>query len=416
MPKRGFAGKNGRLRLRDIAERAGVSVNTVSDILNGGNAGSYRESTRGRVERLAREMGYRPHRAAQIVRTGKSGMLGLITRTGLLHSMHAFSYHAAAAAGLHGYQMLMHDMVLLEDDFHAACTHMLDLGVEGVLLATWASGSGLDDMELFRREGIPLVMVGAPFLDGVPLVYADVRQGMRDLTRHLLGIGYRRLTLVQRARTPARSRNFRSDQRRLGFGDAIRHAGGRLCLGGDAGRSARSRAGADSARAASVTGEVLCVALESENLFAPNAPGRQAMQELLARPELPRAVLCSNDDWALGAMGACAAAGVRVPEDIAVTGFDNAAFGAVVHPALTTVAQPTREMAQAAVDLLLRRIGGARPAEDEMALRLPCKLVVRQSCGAAAVPLTRGMACATGPVDGAAQQSDQVLNKEDRRL
>lgn len=367
-----------RVNLKDVAGKAGVSVNTASDILNGGDC-RYRPETRRRVAEIARRLGYRPHRQAQAIRTGRSGLLGLLVRTGLLQPEIERSHYAAEAVRRHGYQMLVHDMILLEDDFHAGCQRMLDAHVEGLIVGAWASDFGREESGLLRAAGIPLVMLGAPYHPDAPLVYCDMRQALREVAEHLLKLGHRQLILMTPAGYNLRLRNWRRQQRCQGFIDAIRGAGGRVFetqgLPG-----ARRRPGRPAG--AAITGEIFRQPTPPV-LFDPYQPGRLAMRALLARPHPPRAVLCANDDWALGALGVCAAAGLRVPEEIAITGFDNASFGAALYPPLTTVAQPSEGLARAAVDLLVRQIRGESLTAEESKVKLPCRLVVRRSCGAA---------------------------------
>lgn len=114
---------------------------------------------------------------------------------------------------------------------------------------------------------------------------------------------------------------------------------------------------------------------------SPCAQGEEALRIVLAWPRRPDAVLCSNDDWALGALAVCGERGIRVPDDLAVTGFDGTLQGVYYNPRLTTVAQPIHEMAGKAVELLLRQIRGEHMPKKELKLVLPCNLVVRASCG-----------------------------------
>jgi LacI family transcriptional regulator len=111
------------------------------------------------------------------------------------------------------------------------------------------------------------------------------------------------------------------------------------------------------------------------------APGQAAIRSLIESGERPEALLCSNDDMAIGAIAACVAAGLRVPEDIAITGFDNTTAGRYACPPLTTVAQPTEAVAKKAVELLLKQTRGETISASEELVKLPCQLVVRQSCG-----------------------------------
>jgi DNA-binding LacI/PurR family transcriptional regulator len=116
----------------------------------------------------------------------------------------------------------------------------------------------------------------------------------------------------------------------------------------------------------------------------PHEAGRRLASQLLAAPgPRPEVLVCQNDDWAHGALAACAAAGLRVPEEIAVTGFDGSPLSAGGLAPLTTVVQPCREMAIRAVELLLGRIRGKARGGVPREIKLPCQVLVRQSCGAA---------------------------------
>jgi LacI family transcriptional regulator len=109
------------------------------------------------------------------------------------------------------------------------------------------------------------------------------------------------------------------------------------------------------------------------------AGGRAAVAQLLRQPRMPRALVCANDQTAIGVMAALTRAGLRVPEDVAVTGFDGLYIGRHLHPALTTVAQPMRELGETAVRLLQQRI--TKQATAGADIELPVSLELRESCG-----------------------------------
>lgn len=109
--------------------------------------------------------------------------------------------------------------------------------------------------------------------------------------------------------------------------------------------------------------------------------GRQGMAELMERGDPPDAVLCHNDQVASGALAYCREAGLRVPEDVAVTGFGNEEIGTVLSPALTTFSLPFERLALAAVERLLSQIEAGKPATSRQPLLHACELVVRESCG-----------------------------------
>ncbi len=112
------------------------------------------------------------------------------------------------------------------------------------------------------------------------------------------------------------------------------------------------------------------------------ASGKAEMQRLLQRLNRPEAVVCTNDSWALGALSASSEAGLRVPQDIAIVGIDNDPVCEFTCPPLTTSAQPTEAIAKKAVEILFKQMRGEKLSESEWLIRLPCQLVVRQSCGA----------------------------------
>jgi DNA-binding LacI/PurR family transcriptional regulator len=124
--------------------------------------------------------------------------------------------------------------------------------------------------------------------------------------------------------------------------------------------------------------------------FDPYQPGCTAFQALLDLGTLPDIVLFTNDDWALGALSLCRKNGIRVPEDLAITGFDNTAAGRISSVPLTTVQQPCKAVAEAAVAILLRLIKGETLSPEEQCVRIACTLIIRESCRAIPVAEDRG--------------------------
>ncbi|MBI4024306.1 MAG: LacI family DNA-binding transcriptional regulator [Verrucomicrobia bacterium] len=348
----------------EIARRLSLSQSTVAGALAGNPR--FNVETRKRVVAEASRLGYRPHRYARILRKGRSGFIGMIQCAGYMQLIWKRAQCAAHEVHRHGYQLLTSDAFWFADRDKTACEVMLDAGVEGVVLV-----SPTYPFDLIRRAGVPVVCFSGTPLPGVPQVRADTRQGMYDLTRHLLGLGYRRLALLTQWPMGKRSAPhcYYVTERIAGF------------------RQAAVEAGLSEPDAAVVFEEYY------EEHVGPYQTGKISMSKLLAESDhrhggtgRPEAVLCSNDEWAAGALAACAEAGVRVPEDIAVTGFDNtlaSGYGAVP---LTTVEQPVEEMARCAVEILMKRIRGdptVAGSESEMIVKMPGKVIVRHSCGAA---------------------------------
>lgn len=361
--------------LKDIARKAALSVYTVSDILNCGDQ-RYRESTRRRVRQIAERAGYRPHRQAQMTRTGRSRTIGFIVHASLLQTAYERAYHVSRYIRSAGYQVMIHDTLLAEGSGAAAVSAMVENRVEGVILASYTEDFGRDEIEALRRARIPLVTLRTAHYPGIPLVTCDCRQGVRDLTRHMLERGYRHLAFFTPGYDP---RNWLSSERVNGFGDAIRAAGGKI-VETDLSEEDAGAAREKPKRGRPLTGEVMVYPVTASSLN-PFTVGQQAMRRLLQRPSRPRAVLCQNDDWAVGAAAACAEAGVRIPQDLAITGFDNTFVGATLVPRLTTVAQPIETMAQKTVELLFKLIHGTKIPPREELVQIPCELLIRESCG-----------------------------------
>ncbi len=190
--------------------------------------------------------------------------------------------------------------------------------------------------------------------DGPDFVGADNRSGSREITTHLIQVhGYTDLAFLA---GPPDSPD--SGERFEGFCDALRQAGLPVPV--------------EPAAASGFT----------------EAGGRQAVAALLADGRAPRAIVCGNDEMAIGALIALRAGRLRVPADVAVSGFDDIAAAHHVRPALTTVRQPMREMGERAVRMLLARI--ADPGAPRQALVLPTRAVIRRSCGCHPRPTSTG--------------------------
>jgi len=352
----------GQITQAEIARKVGLSQQAVGFAL-----GNYRNSrskvsleTRQRILKAATELGYRPHRYAQVMRKGKSGVIGMIQFGGTLQVAHQRGIYAAKAVHEAGYHLLATDLLWYRDGLRTACEAILDAHAEGVILCDPLTTTADSELQRVRQTGMPFVSLSGVQLPGVPQVRSDVRQGMRDLTNHLLGLGCRRLALLIGA-SPLDKDEFTAWptlDRVAGFRDATKAAG-----------------------LSEADGEIVPHENPHDFLF-PFEVGKHAMQALLQRGNLPEVAICSNDDWAIGALAACAEAGVKVPEDIGITGFDDTVMGQFSMVPLTTVAQEPELMGRNAVELLTRIIRGDRALSETQVAKTPCRLVVRKSCGA----------------------------------
>jgi LacI family transcriptional regulator len=336
-----------RSTIYEVAKRSGVSTATVSRIMANGKG--FSAVTRERVLATAAELGWVPSGSARGLALRRARIVGLLfpglgepSDLGEESSLYVDQVirgaeRAATAAG---------DAVLIAAT-HGASGRELAFSVAGKTdgLVVMARSLSEDDIASLSRS-VPIVVLASHYARGErDFICADNRGGCRAVTSHIIGV-HRRTDLAFLA-GPADSPD--SAERFTGFCEALRQA----------------------------------------DLPVPDSPaatggfteagGRNAITALLAEGRRPRAIVCGNDEMAIGALTALRAARLRVPADVAVTGFDDIVVARHVRPALTTVRQPMRELGEQAVRTLLARI--ADPAASQQSIELPTEVVIRRSCG-----------------------------------
>jgi LacI family transcriptional regulator len=372
-------GTSSACTLYDVAREAGVSTATVSRVVHGQQRVS--PATRERVLAVIDALGYVPDSAAQSMALRRKEVIGLVAieprspETEIEHEGLLFIEEVLRGVET---SLTRIDWSVLISIRRATDTtdafrwlQKISAKVDGLLIV-----EGIDSGHHLARLATrtPIVLVsGSPDEPYADVVGADNRAGSTALLRHLIEEhGTTRLFYVS---GPPEAPDAR--ERRSAFDEALAmHPGVRL-------------AGFFEGRFATISGQL-------------------AVREILTRPrrELPDAIVCANDQMAIGAMLELRAAGIRVPADVAVVGFDNISLGALFSPSLTTVDQPTRLLGERACALLLERI--AEPARPRRVERLPTRLVVRESCGCPGAPtsvpgrsnllLSRTAACSTRSV------------------
>jgi LacI family transcriptional regulator len=346
------------LTIYDVASQAGVSIASVSRVLNG--QGSPRASTRDRVMRAVAELGFVPDGAARALSNGLKEVVGVVFRRGdetrfqdedeSLLFIDVINRGIDVAAQRRGFDVLISSV-----GFASENTDTRIAAVAGKADGLILHDRMLPPSSITRLSAIvPVVTLAGSPSRGAMNVRCDNEAGMRALVRHLaLDHGYRSLAYVAgRSDSPdnrARARVFEAEA--TGAGVEIES--------GPEWQGDYSAAGG---------ANVITSLLES---------GRK----------LPRAIVCANDQTALGVMHALARSGVNVPEQVAVTGFDDVPVARHLHPPLTTVRQPMLELGATAFDVLYSRISTGK-GEPEVVL--PVQLIVRESCG-----------CTRKPQDGA---------------
>jgi DNA-binding LacI/PurR family transcriptional regulator len=338
-----------RHRLKDVAERAGVSVKTVSNVVNG--YVHVRPDTRARVMEAIAALDYRPNISARNLRGGRTGIIALAVPDFDIPYFAELAKYVVNAAARHGWTVLIDQTNGDPEQERLVASGIRDHMIDGLIFSPLTlAGADLDA----GAKATPMVLLGERVAHGpADHVAIDNVAAARDVTAHLVGLGRRRIAAIGAQHT-AEAATARL--RLAGYGEALRTAG-----------------------------------LEhDEALIAPalawhRADGAEAMSALLAAGARPDAVVCFNDTLALGAMRALHDAGLRVPDDVAVAGFDDIEDGRFSVPTLTTVAPDKADLARIAVDLLAARLTAAEgmpPSEQTV----PHRLIPRESTAAALKP------------------------------
>jgi DNA-binding LacI/PurR family transcriptional regulator len=311
---------------RDVAQRAGVSQSTVSLVLSGKATGRVGRQTIELVHRAARELGYRPNVAARTLRTGRARALGLVVPDVTNPFFGLLLRGAQRAAGAKGYTVVLVDAANDPEARRSSVSALQSAAVDGYLTFE------LDPTTLIPGWSEPTVAIEA-WEGDVPRVRLDVEHGVEAAARHLQELGH---TRIGRLRSKHEVATFAARGRAL-----------RELLGEDIPTAAAEHDVEDARRAAT---------------------------ELLR--EDVTAILCDDDLIAAGVYLAARDAGIRVPDDVSVIGFDDLDIARVVDPPMTTVAVDAGAFGATAVERLLTEMaGGDGPAE----LVVPTRLVVRGS-------------------------------------
>ncbi|WP_019359076.1 LacI family DNA-binding transcriptional regulator [Streptomyces sp. AA1529] len=325
--------------IKEVARAAGVSVGTVSNVIN--RPAMVAEETRQRVQSAIERLGYVRSEAARHLRAGRSRIIALLVldmANPFFVDVAAGAERAARAAGL-GVMLCNSAQSPAEEAEYLAL--FAEQRVRGVLITP--TGTTGENLTAFQRHGIPYVSVDrvAPSTEGCSVSVDDVR-GAGLAVRHLLESGHRDLAHVSGPMqlTQCRDRHTGATRALRGSGARLRH-------------------------------------IEGSRMDV--ATGRDAGARLLGMSPRPTAVFCANDLMALGVLQALYAAGVSVPEEIALVGYDDIEFAAAAAVPLTSVRQPAYRMGRAAADLLIEETGEAAAGHTHQRIVLRPELVVRAS-------------------------------------
>ncbi|HQS95866.1 MAG: LacI family transcriptional regulator [Novosphingobium sp. 17-62-19] len=335
--------QSGRPTVNDVARLADCSPMTVSRVINGGTG--VRDETRIAVEAAIKQLNYAPNRAARSL-AGASQL-----RFALLYSNPSAAYLSELLIGCMDAASRLDAHLVVERcdperDQAKMIAKLAETMIDGFLLPPPLC----DDTALLarlRRSGTHAMLIGpgqAQAQHGVVMI--DDYQAAYDMTRHILDLGHRRIGFI--IGNPQQSA---SALRLAGFRDAMSE--------GDV---------------------AVDDALVQQGQFTYRS-GLDAAMRMLALPERPTAIFASNDDMAAGCVAAAHRNDLEVPRDLTVCGFDDTALASTIWPELTTIRQPIRQMAEAALDLLVQDIRAARNGDSRVArhVTLDYELVRRES-------------------------------------
>jgi len=335
--------------LHDVASAAGVSIKTVSNVVRG--QGNFSESTRIRVEAAVERLGYRPNLAARGLRSGRLGVIGLVVPD-IRNPYFAELADAVMRASAE------HDLLVVIEQSDGDRDTELELlrgrgtrMVDGILFSVFGLSSGAEG--LAESVTKPVVVLGEP-VPGWPTDFVSMhhREGVRAATAQLIQEGRRRIAVLG----ARRDEQVGSARLRLaGYSDAL----------GDAGM----------AIAAELVVDI--------DLWT-RAQGAAAVRGLLDAGVDFDAVVAFNDALALGAIRALEDQGLKIPDDVAVVGFDDIEEARYSAPSLSTVRPAVQDLAQTAVRFLLERIESDADVEPPRGHRAACTLELRESTGPAA--------------------------------
>lgn len=339
--------------ITDVAQLAGVSPSTVSNLLNG-RSQRMRPSTKTRIQKAIVELGYTPNQAARQLKTGYSPVIGLIVPSVANPFYGMFARHVEAAALKCGFQVLLGNSDRDFDREQKYAEELWGYGVRGIIFgSSLMQYSHLDNL---MAKGLHVVAFEHATQDSdltpIDSVGIDNKLATRLATKHLLALGHKRIGFLS-----GPIRTISRVERLEGYQNAL----------AEAGIERDSELVWDIAPNGGNYGDADAVDL-----------GRQGTQELLSRANPPTAILAINDMFAFGAYAGANDLGMTIPTDLSVIGVDDITLTEVVQPPLTTIRQPIEKIANMAVERLVARLQGTIIEEEGHQILRP-QLIVRSS-------------------------------------
>ena len=340
-----------RTTIDDVARLAGVSIKTVSRVLNG--EPNVRQSTRGQVNAAIRKLNYRPNLSARNLAARRSRLVVLVYDDPSLYEAPSAGYVVRLQAGAlracraAGYELLIHPCNYRDEGFNSELRSLIgQMQPNGIVLAAPVSNiPGI--VTTIADTDTPFVRLSPG--EGVKAglsISTDDRQISAEMTRYLASLGHRRIAFI--AGNPGHKAVV---NRFSGYEDGLSESG--LVFSRE-------------------------LVAQGDNSIA---SGKAAAESLLSLPSPPSAIFAANDDMAAGVLQVAYRRGLAVPGRLSIAGFDDSALALQVYPALTTIRQPLASMAERAVQALIRPNVDADDSSGQLVI--PSRLVIRNSTGPA---------------------------------
>jgi len=327
--------------MKDVAEHAGVSISTVSYVLN--DSGPVAAERRARVLDAVRVLNYTPNESARNLKGRSASTVGLVVPDLANQFFAMLAEGVEQAASARGALVVLCAPEATGESESLNARLLRSQRLDGIIYLSGAATSPASLLELTRIGPVLLVDERLPGFD-LPCVVSENRRGARDLATYVLDQGHSRVAVIAGPREL-----WTAEQRLAGYREAVAAAGRNPdeipVLVGDYRMSSGSELAARALR--------------------------------VSEEERPTALFCANDLMAIGAMEYCKSVGLRVPDDVSIVGFDDLPFASLLTPRLTTVRQPAHDMGRRAAELLFDMLEGKEDVQPEGAF--PVSVQVRDS-------------------------------------
>ncbi|MEP7246581.1 MAG: LacI family DNA-binding transcriptional regulator [Gammaproteobacteria bacterium] len=334
----------GRKTIDDVAKAAGVAIKTVSRVLN--DEPNVRDETRARVQAVVKALNYHPSLSARSLAGRRSYLVGLVYGNPSANYVVDVQHGAMTRCRQQHFQLFAHQCSSTGDDLSREVVGLVDQTHVDGLVITPPLSECASLLKALDRRGVPFARI-APSELGHPSPYADMDDegAAREMTEYLIGLGHRRIAFII-----GHPDHGASDRRLRGYKAAL--------------RAHRMPYQAEYVK-------------QGQFVFD---SGVESGRQLLMLPQRPTAIFASNDDMAAGVVMAAHEMGIKVPAQLSVTGFDDTYIARTIWPRLTTVHQPSYDLAYAATGLLLQML---KTRKAPPPVRLAHELIQRESSGPA---------------------------------